>query len=259
MLEGIEEILLKEKPDYLLVYGDTNSTLAGALAAKKFHIKVIHVEAGLRSYNNDMPEEINRILTDRISDILFCPTETAVNNLMNEGFANIQSKIILSGDVMQDAALYYKVKSDQESKTLQDNGLQDGAYALATIHRAENTDNIDRLREIVTALNKVNTTIPVVVPLHPRTGKILATSHIIPEFKIIEPVGYFDMVQLLSHSKFVLTDSGGVQKEAYFFNKYCITLRNETEWIELVANGYNQLVGASSEKILAAVKSISNK
>jgi UDP-GlcNAc3NAcA epimerase len=259
MLEGIEEILLKEKPDYLLVYGDTNSTLAGALAAKKLHIKVIHVEAGLRSYNNDMPEEINRILTDRISDILFCPTETAVNNLMNEGFANIQSKIILSGDVMQDAALYYKAKSDQESKTLQDNGLQDGAYALATIHRAENTDNIDRLREIVTALNKVNTTIPVVVPLHPRTGKILATSHIIPEFKIIEPVGYFDMVQLLSHSKFVLTDSGGVQKEAYFFNKYCITLRNETEWIELVANGYNQLVGASSEKILAAVKSISNK
>jgi UDP-GlcNAc3NAcA epimerase len=160
---------------------------------------------------------------------------------------------------MQDAALFYKEKSDRQSKTLQKNGLIDNEYALATIHRAENTDNIVRLREIVTGLNQVNNTVPVIVPLHPRTSKILASSNIKPEFKAIEPVGYFDMVQLLSHAKFVLTDSGGVQKEAYFFNKYCITLRDETEWVELVDNGYNQLVGASSENIFKAVEAVSNK
>jgi UDP-GlcNAc3NAcA epimerase len=259
MLEGIEKIILTENPNYILVYGDTNSTLAGALAGRKLHVKVIHIEAGLRSYNNNMPEEINRILTDRISDILFCPTQTAINNLFSEGYENIQSKIILSGDVMQDAALFYKEKSDRQSKTLQKNGLIDNEYALATIHRAENTDNIVRLREIVTGLNQVNNTVPVIVPLHPRTSKILASSNIKPEFKAIEPVGYFDMVQLLSHAKFVLTDSGGVQKEAYFFNKYCITLRDETEWVELVDNGYNQLVGASSENIFKAVEAVSNK
>jgi UDP-GlcNAc3NAcA epimerase len=250
MLEGIEKIILAEKPDYLLVYGDTNSTLAGALAAKKLHVKVIHIEAGLRSYNNDMPEEINRILTDRISDILFCPTQTAINNLIDEGYTNIKAKIILSGDVMQDAALYYKKKSDRTSRVLSENALESDNFVLATIHRAENTDNEVRLREIVSSLNEINKKIPVIIPLHPRTSKIFRDYKLKAQFKIIDPVGYFDMLQLISRSKLILTDSGGLQKEAYFFNKFCITLRDQTEWIELVENGYNQIVGACSTKIL---------
>ncbi len=259
MLEGIESIILKEKPDYLLVYGDTNSTIAGALAAKKLHVKVIHVEAGLRSYNNNMPEEINRILTDRISDILFCPTQTAINNLKQEGFDNIKADIILSGDVMQDAALYYKEKSDRISTVLSDNKLTANNFVLATIHRAENTDDETRLRSIVQSLNEINKTVKVIVPIHPRTAKILKDRAIDFEFKIIQPVGYFDMLQLISNSHLVMTDSGGLQKEAYFFNKYCITFRDETEWIELVENGYNQVTGASSPKIIAAFNGSFNK
>jgi len=259
MLEGIEAIILKEKPDYLLVYGDTNSTIAGALAAKKLHVKVIHVEAGLRSYNNNMPEEINRILTDRISDMLFCPTQTAVHNLKQEGFDNIKANIILSGDVMQDAALYYKEKSDKISTVLSDNDLQPNQFVLATIHRAENTDNETRLRAIVQSLNGINKTIKVIVPLHPRTAKILKDRQIEVEFTIIQPVGYFDMLQLISNSHLIMTDSGGLQKEAYFFNKYCITFRDETEWVELVENGYNQVTGASAAKIIAAFNNSYNK
>jgi UDP-GlcNAc3NAcA epimerase len=259
MLEEIEKIVLAEKPDWLLVYGDTNSTLAGALAAKKLHVRVIHVEAGLRSFNNEMPEEINRILTDRISDVLFCPTETAVSNLMKEGYSNIRTKIFLSGDVMQDAALYYKNKSAVSSKVLEENGLKRGKYVLATIHRAENTDHKSRLREIVTSLNQINKMIRVVVPLHPRTSRILKDIEIEPEFKIIDPVGYFDMLQLISNCHLILTDSGGLQKEAYFFNKYCITLRDETEWVELVENGYNKIAGASASNIVNAFKNLFEK
>jgi UDP-GlcNAc3NAcA epimerase len=259
MLEGIEAIVLKEKPEYLLVYGDTNSTIAGALAAKKLHVKVIHVEAGLRSYNNNMPEEINRIVTDRISDILFCPTQTAVDNLKREGFDNIKAEIILSGDVMHDAALFYKDKSDRISTVISDNDLKADGFVLATIHRAENTDDETRLRAIVQSLNEINKTVKVVVPLHPRTAKILKDRGIEVEFTIIEPVGYFDMLQLISNAHLVMTDSGGLQKEAYFFNKYCITFRDETEWVELVENGYNQVVGASSEKIIAAFKRSYNR
>lgn len=252
MLEGIEKIIIIEKPDYLLVYGDTNSTIAGALAAKKLHVKVVHVEAGLRSYNMDMPEEINRILTDRISDILFCPTQGAISNLHQEGFDYLKARIVLSGDVMQDAAIYYKKKSGQISNVLANNHVKSNEFVLATIHRAENTDNDIRLREIVFSLNKINEIIQVIVPLHPRTAKILKDKDIDVEFTMIQPVGYFDMLQLISHCRLVLTDSGGLQKEAYFFNKYCITFRDETEWVELVENGYNQVVGASSKKIIAA-------
>jgi UDP-GlcNAc3NAcA epimerase len=259
MLEGIEAIILKEKPDYLLVYGDTNSTIAGALAAKKLHVKVIHVEAGLRSYNNNMPEEINRILTDRISDMLFCPTQTAVHNLKQEGFDNIKADIILSGDVMHDAALYYKEKSDRISNVLFDNLLKANGFVLATIHRAENTDNETRLRAIVQSLNEINKTTKVIVPLHPRTAKILKDRQIEVQFTIIQPVGYFDMLQLISNSHLIMTDSGGLQKEAYFFNKYCITFRDETEWVELVENGYNQVTGASAAKIISAFNNSYNK
>ena len=252
MLDGIEKIIIKEKPNYLLVYGDTNSTIAGALAAKKLHVKVIHVEAGLRSYNMNMPEEINRILTDRISDILFCPTQTAINNLRKEGFAYINSQIVLSGDVMQDAASYYKEKSDQISNVLSSNQIKGKEFVLATVHRAENTDDEIKLRAIVNSLNEINKVVKVIVPLHPRTAKIIKENNMDVEFTIIKPVGYFDMIQLITNSRLVLTDSGGLQKEAYFFNKYCITFRDETEWVELVDYGYNQLAGTSPDRIIAA-------
>jgi UDP-GlcNAc3NAcA epimerase len=259
MLEGIEKVILEEKPDYVMVYGDTNSTIAGALAAKKLHVKVIHVEAGLRSFNMRMPEEVNRILTDRISDILYCPTQTAMDNLEKEGYKNIACEPVLTGDIMQDAALFYKEKSDEVSDILSKLGVEKGNFILGTIHRAENTDDLARLGAIVSALNHVNTTTRVVVPLHPRTSKILKDKGIVTEFTIIEPVGYFDMLQLIAHSRLVMTDSGGLQKEAYFFNKYCITLRDETEWVELVKHGYNTIVGADMNKIIAAAKEYINK
>jgi len=257
MLEGIEEILLEEKPDGLLVYGDTNSTLAGALAASKLHIPVIHVEAGLRSYNMDMPEEINRILTDRISTILFCPTDTAINNLKREGFEQMPIKIIKNGDVMQDAALYYAAKAEQKSTIIQQAGLH--KFVLATIHRQENTDSAENLRNIITGLNEINRQIPVVVPIHPRTRNILKELHIKPEFKLIDPVGYFDMIMLLKNCELVITDSGGVQKEAFFFGKHCITLREQTEWVELVENGYNVLAGSDPLKLKNAFEFFKTK
>ncbi|MFD1551239.1 UDP-N-acetylglucosamine 2-epimerase (non-hydrolyzing) [Putridiphycobacter roseus] len=258
MLEGIEEVLLKEKPDVLLVYGDTNSTIAGALAAKKIHIKVAHVEAGLRSYNMDMPEEVNRILTDRISDFLFCPTQTAVDNLRKEGYQNINCQVIKSGDVMQDAAAFYAGISAEKSTVLKSIGLDQ--YALVTLHRAENTDDIGRLTAIVSALNAIHEKIcPIVLPLHPRTKSKLETAHLNLKVKIIDPVGYFDMIELIKHAALVMTDSGGLQKEAFFFKKNCVTMRDQTEWVELIENGVNVLVGADTEKIKASFQQMLNK
>lgn len=257
MLEGIEKILIKEKPDGVLVYGDTNSTLAGALAAAKLHIPVIHVEAGLRSFNMEMPEEINRILTDRISNALFCPTDTAVNNLMREGFDNMPVQIIKNGDVMQDAAMYYADKAQLKSDIIRKAGLN--KFVLATIHRQENTDNPENLKNIIEGLNAIHKEIPVVVPMHPRTRNILAQNYQLPDFTIIDPVGYFDMIMLLKSCEMVITDSGGVQKEAFFFAKHCITLREQTEWVELVDKGFNFLVGSDIDKLRDAFDFFRNK
>lgn len=256
MLEGIEEILIKEQPDALLVYGDTNSTLAAALAAVKLHIPVIHVEAGLRSFNMEMPEEVNRILTDRISRMLFCPTDAAVENLKKEGYESMPAQVFKSGDVMQDAALFYAQKAEEKSDILARNGLK--KFILGTIHRQENTDNPANLRGIVEALNEIHQHTPVVVPLHPRTRNILAKNNLTPSFVTIDPVGYFDMIMLLKSCELVLTDSGGVQKEAFFFAKQCITLREQTEWVELVENGFNTLVGSDKNTIVAAYKKALN-
>lgn len=250
MLEQLEKIMGAEKPDWVLVYGDTNSTLAGALAAKKLHIQVAHVEAGLRSFNMQMPEEINRIVTDRISDLLFCPTDTAIQNLESEGFRKMDKTIVQSGDVMEDAALFYAEKARTQSHIIQTLQLQSRAFILATIHRAENTDNPSHLKQIVDALDTLNQHIQVIVPLHPRTKNRLSEIGITPSFTITEPVGYFDMIQLLQHCSLVVTDSGGLQKEAFFFSKYCITTREQTEWVELVSNGYNFLCGTNSQLIV---------
>lgn len=259
MMEKIEEVLLKEKPDFLMVYGDTNSTLAGALAAKKLHIKVIHVEAGLRSFNMNMPEEINRIVTDRVSDILFCPTDASIGNLKKEGFDHFSSKIVKNGDVMQDAAIYYSQKSSLRSKIINTHSLKADNFILTTVHRAENTDDLNRLGSIIFALNQIHTEMEVICPLHPRTSKIIEKNNLKPKFKIIDPIGYFDMIELLKNCKLVMTDSGGVQKEAFFFSKPCITLREETEWVELVENGYNTLVGSDSTKILETYQNFKNR
>ena len=252
MLEEIEKIVVAEKPDYVLVYGDTNSTLAGALAARKLNIRVAHVEAGLRSYNMAMPEEINRILTDRISDILFCPTDIAIKNLKKEGFDHFNIKLVQSGDIMFDAALYYKSKADNESTIIHDLNLNSGEYVLATIHRQENTDQSNRLNDIIEALNIIHQNRAVIVPIHPRTRKLIEQQQINVKFKMIDPVGYLDMIALTSSAAIVMTDSGGLQKEAFFFGKYCITLRDQTEWIELVECGFNTLVGADKKSILKA-------
>ncbi|HMV44800.1 MAG TPA: UDP-N-acetylglucosamine 2-epimerase (non-hydrolyzing) [Leptospiraceae bacterium] len=259
MMEKIEEVILKEKPDFLMVYGDTNSTLAGALAAKKIHVRVIHIEAGLRSFNMNMPEEINRILTDRISDILFCPTEVSIENLKREGFENFKVQIVKNGDVMQDAAIYYSKISSTKSRIIETLGLKDQKFILSTIHRAENTDDLEKLKSILSALNQINKEITIVCPLHPRTHNIIKKNNLSTEIKIIEPVGYFDMIELLKNSVLVMTDSGGVQKEAFFFEKPCITMREETEWLELVESGYNVLVGSDSKKIIESVESMKSK
>jgi len=256
MLEKLEEVLIREKPDWVVVYGDTNSTLAGALAAKKLHFKVAHVEAGLRSFNMNMPEEINRILTDRISDILFCPTDNAINNLNNEGYKNFKCRIIKNGDVMQDAALFYESKAQKLIYDIPE------SFILATIHRAENTDDISRLTDIFEAFEELSRTIPVVLPLHPRTKqKLTDLNYNLSESSIhfMEPVGYLEMVYLLKNCCLVMTDSGGLQKEAYFFKKPCITLREETEWVELVENGFNILAGSDKNKIHDAFTQLLNK
>ncbi len=250
MLEGIEQILLDEKPDWVLVYGDTNSTLAGALAASKLHIKVAHVEAGLRSFNIRMPEEQNRILTDRISTVLFCPTDVAIDNLHSEGYEGLDIRVSKAGDVMYDAALYYGDRAKQP-EWISDLNVHNG-FALATVHRAENTDNPDRLREIILAINEVHITTPVILPLHPRTKLIIQKLGLHLDVHIVEPVGYLEMVYLLKTCDFVLSDSGGVQKEAYYFKKSCFVLRDETEWTELVEHGANKIVGANRQAIVTA-------
>ena len=254
MLEKIETILLSERPDMVLVYGDTNSTLAGSLAASKLHIPVAHIEAGLRSFNMAMPEEINRILTDRISTWLFCPTQTAVTNLHNEGFSKFNCNIINSGDVMYDATLFYTKKAEKNISIL--DSISHNNFALCTVHRQENTDNPDTLTHLFETFIELNTYIPLVIPLHPRTQEKLSKLTIkgLDTLNIIAPIGYFDMLTLLKHCSLVMTDSGGLQKEAFFFKKPCITLRNETEWTELIQCGVNSLVGSKKDLIMSKAK-----
>ncbi len=248
MLNGIESILMNEKPDWALVYGDTNSTLAGALAAAKLNIPLAHVEAGLRSFNRQMPEEINRIVTDHIASLLFAPTQTAIKNLEKEG---LQESSFFSGDVMYDSTLYYKqlILKDPERFRIRDLPQE---YLLATVHRAENTDNPDNLKRIFLAFSESGKII--VLPIHPRTRKIIADAICIPDnVHIINPVGYLQMLYLTMHAGKVLTDSGGLQKEAYFLGKQCITLRNETEWLETLHDSWNTVTGTDPKKILEAI------
>ena len=241
MLERIEQVLESDPPDWVLVYGDTNSTLAGALAAAKLHLRVAHVEAGLRSFKRTMPEEINRVLTDHVSDLLFAPTGAAVENLRNEGVD--PASVFQVGDVMYDAAIAFGKLADKHSAVLQALGLERGSYLLATVHRAENTDDPARLQAILEGLGEAPRRYPVVLPLHPRTRITLSkTGFLIPEtVRFIDPIGFLDMMMLEKNARLIATDSGGVQKEAYFHRVPCVTLRDETEWIELIEVGANRL------------------
>lgn len=269
MLERLEEVFLADRPDVVLVFGDTNSTLAAALAAAKLHIPVAHVEAGLRSFNRAMPEEINRILTDHASDLLFAPTAAGVENLVREGFVNVAeggrmlgpgdadaltavSPLVANvGDVMFDAALQFGRRAEVESAVLDALGLRAGEFCLATVHRAENTDDPARLRGVFAGLAAVADETPVVLPLHPRTRAVLAANPdvAVGGVRLVDPVGYLDMVMLERSARVVLTDSGGVQKEAYFHGVPCVTMRDETEWTELVDGGFNVVVGADPGRI----------
>ena len=273
MVEAIESLLVKTSPDLVLVYGDTNSTLAGALAAAKLHIPIAHVEAGLRSFNRRMPEEHNRVITDHLSSLLFCPTSTSVSNLEREGLSDYPAadsaksmhvmppQIFQVGDVMYDASIYYyrqaKKKAAFAKKIIKER-LQGHRFALTTLHRQENTDNPDDFKAIISALIDVSKIMPVVWPMHPRTQKVIkaqALNNVLKraDIVVIDPVGYFDIIEFLENCAIVLTDSGGLQKEAYFFKKPCVTLRQETEWIELVEHGYNQVVGSNPTRIVNAV------
>ncbi|QJD85267.1 non-hydrolyzing UDP-N-acetylglucosamine 2-epimerase [Cohnella herbarum] len=252
MLQMIESVLIDEKPEAVLVYGDTNSTLAGALAASKMHIPIIHVEAGLRSFNKKMPEEVNRVMTDHISTLLFAPTDTAVSNLSKEGIVNGVYQV---GDVMYDAMIY-NIELAQQRYCIEDFGLKSKQYYLSTIHRAENTDNRDLLKNILLALSNLN--VDVILPLHPRTkvkmneyglGNILESSNI----RVIEPVSYLEMILLEQQARGIITDSGGVQKEAYFLQVPCYTLRTETEWVETVNCGWNQLLHPDTPDLAHAI------
>jgi len=254
MLMEIEKVLLREKPDLVIVYGDTNSTVAGALASSKLHLPLAHVEAGLRSFNKRMPEEINRIVADHLSDVLFCPTETAVKNLEKEG---ITKGVYLVGDIMFDALIHFSKISEKKSKILEKLNLKPKSYYLATVHRAENTDNCERIKNILTAFSKLDK--PVVFPIHPRTKKMVenfSLKHLLEKMQVIEPVGYLDMIKLEKNAKAILTDSGGVQKEAFWLKVPCITLRDETEWIETVKYGWNRIVGTDCERIINTVNSL---
>jgi UDP-N-acetylglucosamine 2-epimerase len=253
MLIRIEESLLKERPDWVLVYGDTNSTLAGALAAVKLHIPVAHVEAGLRSFNRQMPEEHNRVLSDHASDLLFCPTRTAVDNLAAEG---LTQGVHLTGDVMYDAVLYNSDLAESRSDVLARLGLDSEEYLLATVHRPSNTDNAQALLGILKAFGDLGEA--VVFPAHPRTRAALDRYGVQSpsNVRLIDAVGYFDMLVLEKNARLILTDSGGVQKEAYFFAVPCATLREETEWTETVVAGWNRLVGSDPEKIVEAVRDL---
>jgi UDP-GlcNAc3NAcA epimerase len=264
MIERIETVLQKEKPEVLMVYGDTNSTLSGALAAAKLNIPVAHVEAGLRSYNRTMPEEINRLLTDHLSAFLFCPTDQAVWNLLKEGIKDGRTKIVKNvGDVMYDSILYYSKIAEKKIPIFHGlnlinpqsvpPGRDNPQYYLATLHRAENTDDPKVLNSILKALNEIGRNTSVILPLHPRTKKMMKVHHLFSEFKNIkwiDPVSYLDMLQLEKKAKAILTDSGGVQKEAYWFKVPCLTLREETEWVETVKSGWNVLVGTGPKKIV---------
>lgn len=254
MLGRIEEVLSGETPDWVLVYGDTNSTLAGALAAAKLHQRVAHVEAGLRSFNRAMPEEINRVLTDHISDLLFCPSQTAVDNLANEGIA---AGVHLVGDVMADALQVAVARARVSSTILRRLALEERGYLLATIHREENTDNLDHLRNILSAFNQIEETI--VFPVHPRTRKALTrlkgSVTLSDRLRLVDPLGYLDLMRLAQSARLVLTDSGGLQKEAYWLGVPCVTLRDETEWVETVQAGWNIVAGARTEAIVRAAAS----
>lgn len=245
MIEKLEPILIKEKPNWVILYGDTNSTLAGAIAAKKLNIKIAHIEAGLRSYNMQMPEEVNRIIVDRVSNFLFCPTHTAVRNLQQEAFNNFDTQILNVGDVMYEGSLFY---SKRKKKPPQ---VQESKFILATLHRAENTDSKEKLESILSALNQIAQLKKVVLPIHPRTKMRMEKFNFnFKHIQFINPVGYLEMNWLLNKCDFVITDSGGLQKEAYFFKKPCITLRQETEWKELVDNKVNLLVGYDYDLII---------
>jgi len=252
MLKRLEEILLQERPDAVLVFGDTNTTLAGALASAKLHIPLAHLEAGLRSYNRRMPEEINRVVVDHCSDILLCPTETAVRNLEREG---ITRGVFLTGDVMVDSQRECSIIAERRSRILQELGLEPRSYRLATIHRAENTDDPERLAAIVGALQDIGS---VVLPCHPRAERCIKALGLWEDLsrraKVIRPVGYLDMIVLEKNAAKILTDSGGVQKEAYLLGVPCITLRDETEWVETVQDGWNVLAGADRERIVRLAK-----
>ncbi|MCR4392071.1 MAG: UDP-N-acetyl glucosamine 2-epimerase [Candidatus Acetothermia bacterium] len=291
MLKRVEEVLLKEKPGLVMVYGDTNTALAGALAAAKLHIPVAHVEAGLRSFNRRMPEEINRLLTDHVSSLLFCPTKTAVENLRREGFTNILNAghllplddapqtmgprtthngprtahyaprtthhgpvVANTGDVMYDAVLLYGELAERKSRILGELGLEPKGYALATVHRSENTDQPERLRAIFEGLEQIaREVLPVILPVHPRTRKQLDAIGLRPmDVQVLDPVSYLDMLILEKNARVILTDSGGVQKEAFFFRVPCVTLREETEWVETVEAGWNTLVGSDPGRIVQA-------
>jgi UDP-GlcNAc3NAcA epimerase len=277
MIKGIEKVLEEISPDYLLVYGDTNSTLAGAIAASKIHIPIIHVEAGLRSFNKSMPEEINRIMCDHVSTLLFSPTTTGVDNLKKEGFAidnngpyNIDNpKVYHSGDIMYDNSLHFAQKAKDDSQVLEQNGLTPNKYLLCTIHRDNNSDDPTRLNAIFSALQKIQTEADqkVIIPLHPRTRKMLPlnlTKELYQQISlnknmvIVEPVSFLDMIQLEANASLIITDSGGVQKEAFFFKKPCVILRPQTEWVELVQNGTAILADADENKIILAFNTLIN-
>jgi UDP-N-acetylglucosamine 2-epimerase len=253
MLAKIEAVLLAERPDWLVVYGDTNSTLAGALAAAKLHHKVAHVEAGLRSFNRAMPEEINRVVTDHLSDLLFCPSQTAVDHLAREG---ISRGVYVVGDVMADVLNYARQHLRQQGDRLSHFDVSPNRYLLATVHRAENTDDPKRLTNILTAFNQVNE--PIIFPVHPRTRKVIdrLDFRLGAQVRLIEPVGYLDMISLAQSARLILTDSGGLQKEAYWLKRPCLTLRDETEWVETVAAGWNILVGADCQRIIEIVETL---
>ncbi len=253
MLQGIEDVLLVERPDWLLIYGDTNSTIAGALAGSKLSVPVAHIEAGLRSFNRRMPEEINRVVADHLSNLLLCPSDTAVSNLAAEG---ISRHVHLVGDVMLDVLNWARQHAGAKpSEILHRLGLRKKSYLLATVHRSENTDDLGRLSRILSAFNSLSE--PVVFPVHPRTRKVItgAACRLKPHIQLIDPVGYVDMVTLAESARLVLTDSGGLQKESYWLGVPCLTLRDETEWVETVEAGWNTLVGCDSQRIIEAAKS----
>jgi UDP-GlcNAc3NAcA epimerase len=244
MLEGLEGAMIEDKPDAVLIYGDTNSTLAGALAAAKLNIPVVHIEAGLRSFNRRMPEEINRVMADHVSSLLVCPTTAAVTNLAKEG---ITKGVVMAGDVMSDATLFAIEKAKSGNDTVARLGLAAGGFVLCTLHRAENTDDVQRFEAILSYVTKAAAGRTVVLPVHPRIrARLAARAEEFPNIKMIDPVGYFDMHALLAGCEEVLTDSGGLQKEAYFHRKPCVTLRDETEWVETIAAGWNRLWTSAS-------------